>query len=43
MLARSIIGMQWIPENILRAVGTRSSLILARDTVLRGVAIRAGQ
>lgn len=41
MLARSIIGMQWIPENILRAVGTRSSLILARDTVLRGAAVRA--
>ncbi|OBK31798.1 TetR family transcriptional regulator [Mycobacterium asiaticum] len=40
MLSRCIIGMQWIPENILRAVGTRSSLILARDTVLRGVAIR---
>jgi len=43
MLARSIIGMQWIPENILRAVGTRASLILARDTVLRGVAVRAVQ
>lgn len=41
MLARSIIGMQWIPENILRAVGTRTSLILARDTVLRGVAVRS--
>lgn len=40
MLARCIIGMQWIPENILRAVGTRASLILARDTVLRGVAVR---
>ncbi|GAB7144848.1 TetR/AcrR family transcriptional regulator [Mycobacterium riyadhense] len=40
MLARSVIGMQWIPENILRAVGTRASLILARDTVLRGVAVR---
>ncbi|OBI88825.1 TetR/AcrR family transcriptional regulator [Mycobacterium asiaticum] len=40
MLARCIIGMQWIPENILRAVGTRTSLLLARDTVLRGVAIR---
>lgn len=41
MLARSIIGMQWIPENILRAVGTRTSLLLARDTVLRGVAVRS--
>lgn len=41
MLARAIIGMQWIPENILRAVGTRASLLLARDTVLRGVAVRS--
>lgn len=40
MLARCVIGMQWIPENILREVGTRTSLILARDTVLRGVAVR---
>lgn len=40
MLARCIIGMQWIPENILRAVGTRTSQLLARDTVLRGVAVR---
>ncbi|OBK98415.1 TetR family transcriptional regulator [Mycobacterium asiaticum] len=43
MLARCIIGMQWIPENILRAVGTRTSLLLARDTVLRGVAVRDKQ
>ncbi|OBJ48687.1 TetR/AcrR family transcriptional regulator [Mycobacterium sp. 1423905.2] len=41
MLARCIIGMQWIPENILRAVGTRTSLLLARDTVLRGVAVHS--
>jgi AcrR family transcriptional regulator len=40
MLARSTIGIQWVPENILRAVGKRTSLILARDTVLRGVAVR---
>jgi AcrR family transcriptional regulator len=40
MLARSVIGVQWIPENILRAAGKRASLILARDTVLRGVAVR---
>lgn len=40
MLARCIIGEQWIPENILRQVGTRNALILARDTVLRGVAVR---
>ncbi|QNI08224.1 TetR/AcrR family transcriptional regulator [Mycobacterium kubicae] len=40
MLARCIIGMQWVPENILRAIGTRQSLVLTRDTVLRGVAVR---
>ncbi|MBU9765954.1 TetR/AcrR family transcriptional regulator [Mycobacterium sp. TNTM28] len=40
MLARCIIGEQWIPENILADIGTRNALILARDTVLRGVGIR---
>jgi AcrR family transcriptional regulator len=40
MLARCVIGVQWIPENILRAMGTRASLLHARDTVLRGVAVR---
>jgi AcrR family transcriptional regulator len=36
-LARSIIGVGWIPENILHELGTRASLIHQRDTVLRGV------
>ena len=40
MLARCVIGMQWIPENILRLIGIRASLLHARDTVLRGVAVR---
>ncbi|QYL26796.1 HTH-type transcriptional repressor KstR2 [Mycobacterium shottsii] len=40
MLARCVIGLQWIPENILHFVGTRAALIHARDTVLRGVAVR---
>ncbi|OBI79863.1 TetR/AcrR family transcriptional regulator [Mycobacterium sp. 1245805.9] len=40
MLARCVIGLQWIPENILRAVGKRAALVHARDTVLRGVAVR---
>lgn len=39
-LARCIIGEQWIPENILRTIGTRKSLLLARDTTLRGIAHR---
>lgn len=41
MLARSVISVQWIPENILRAVGTRAALIHDRDTVLRGVSTRS--
>ncbi len=40
MLARCVIGLQWIPENILRAVGKRAALVHARDTVLRGTAVR---
>ena len=37
MLARSVIGVGWIPENILHDLGTRQSLIHIRDTALRGV------
>jgi AcrR family transcriptional regulator len=40
MLARCVISVQWIQEHILRAVGNRAGLILARDTVLRGAASR---
>jgi AcrR family transcriptional regulator len=40
VLTRCVIAIQWIPENIVRAAGTRASLILARDTVLRGVTNR---
>jgi AcrR family transcriptional regulator len=40
MLARSVIGVGWIPENILHELGTRASLIHQRDTVLRGVTTR---
>lgn len=40
-LARCVIGIQWIPENILHELGTRRGLTHARDTVLRGVAVRA--
>lgn len=42
MLARCVIGLQWIPENILGEVGKRAGLLHARDTVLRGVAVRGG-
>jgi hypothetical protein len=40
ILARCVIGVQWIPENILNELGTRRSLIHERDTVLRGIAMR---
>jgi AcrR family transcriptional regulator len=40
ILARSVIGLHWIPENILRKLGTDDSLMHLRDTVLRGVANR---
>lgn len=40
MLARCLIGLQWIPENILAKIGKRAALVHARDTVLRGVAVR---
>ncbi|MBP2451074.1 TetR/AcrR family transcriptional regulator [Mycolicibacterium lutetiense] len=40
ILARSVIGVGWIPENILRELGTRASQIHVRDTSLRGVIAR---
>jgi AcrR family transcriptional regulator len=41
MLARCVIAVQWIPENILHSIGKRAALVHARDTVLRGVTNRA--
>ena len=38
MLARCVIGLQWLPENILHAIGPRASLVHVRDTLLRGAA-----
>lgn len=38
ILARCVIGLQWVPENIVRDIGTRASQIHLRDTLLRGVA-----
>jgi len=40
LLARCVLDVLWIPENILRAAGPRAALVHARDTVLRGVASR---
>ncbi|CAN7457033.1 TetR/AcrR family transcriptional regulator [Mycolicibacterium frederiksbergense] len=41
MLSRAVIGVQWIPENILRELGTDRALTHSRDTVIRGVAVRS--
>jgi AcrR family transcriptional regulator len=41
MLARCVIGVGWFPENIIRDVGTRASLIHVRDIMLRGVIDRS--
>jgi AcrR family transcriptional regulator len=41
MLARCVLDVLWIPENIVRATGRRAALIHARDTVLRGVSDRS--
>ncbi|MBV9514813.1 MAG: TetR/AcrR family transcriptional regulator [Mycobacteriaceae bacterium] len=42
MLSRCVMDVLWMPENIVRAQGTREALIHSRDTVLRGVAERQG-
>jgi len=41
MLSRCVMDVLWMPENIVQAEGTRAALILARDTVVRGVAERS--
>jgi AcrR family transcriptional regulator len=43
MLARCVLDVLWIPENIVRAAGRRAALVHARDTVLRGVADRGAR
>jgi AcrR family transcriptional regulator len=40
LLARCVLDVLWIPENIVRAAGSRAALVHARDTVLRGVGNR---
>jgi AcrR family transcriptional regulator len=40
VLARCVLDVLWIPENIVRKAGKRAALVHARDTVLRGVAER---
>jgi AcrR family transcriptional regulator len=41
MLSRCVMDVLWMPENIVRAQGTRVALINARETVVRGVADRS--
>nr|WP_234787424.1 TetR/AcrR family transcriptional regulator [Mycolicibacter sinensis] len=41
MLSRCVMDLLWVPENIVRAQGTRAALILARDTLVRGAAERS--
>lgn len=41
MLARCVVGVGWIPENILRQIGTRASQLHVSDTTLRGVTSKA--
>jgi AcrR family transcriptional regulator len=41
VLARCVLDVLWIPENILRSAGRRAALVHARDTLLRGVSDRS--
>jgi AcrR family transcriptional regulator len=41
VLARCVLDVLWIPENIVRQAGRRAALAHARDTVLRGAAERS--
>ena len=41
MLARCVMGVLWIPENLVHRLGRRAALRLARDTVIRGIADRS--
>jgi AcrR family transcriptional regulator len=42
MLSRCVMDVLWMPENIVRTQGKQTALRLARDTLVRGVAERAG-
>jgi hypothetical protein len=34
-----VFSLIWIPENIIRKLGTDAALTFARDTLLRGAAV----
>jgi AcrR family transcriptional regulator/mannose/fructose-specific phosphotransferase system component IIA len=40
LTARCVIELTWMPEGIVREQGKRAALICARDTLLRGIAVR---
>jgi hypothetical protein len=40
MLSRCVMDILWMPENIVRSQGKHAALVVARDTVVRGVAER---
>ncbi|BBZ45144.1 hypothetical protein MPRM_24250 [Mycobacterium parmense] len=42
MLARCIISLQWMPENIVADIGATAAQVHLRDTLLRGVASASG-
>jgi AcrR family transcriptional regulator len=41
MLARCVIVLKWVPENILQELGIRAAQVHIRDTMLRGVVRRS--
>jgi AcrR family transcriptional regulator len=43
MLSRCVMDILWMPENIVRDQGKHAALVIARDTVVRGVAERGGR
>ena len=40
MLARYVMDVLWVPENIVRTQGKDAALLNARDTLVRGAAER---
>jgi hypothetical protein len=40
ILARCVVDALWLPENLLRELGTDGALALSRDTVIRGAMTR---
>jgi len=40
LLARCVMDVLWMPQNIVAAEGKRAALVTARDTMVRGIAVR---